>query len=292
MYGIYPFSHYSYKPYIMKTDYHQTSMLDMVFEVPETNRYGAYVLRRDHDKLLRTAIAISFSAVFILLTGNFIAEKIHATQKEHHDREVIGTLSDIPLQKRAVVAAEPPKATEKPQPKPKPTIRNTTMQVVANSQMVRDSIPTVQDLRNLESGTTDNQTAVNDGFGVDGGTGTRHSLEPAHEIVPVSDEAIRIAEVMPEFPGGEKKLLKFLADNTVYPAIEQENGISGKVLAEVVIGLDGHITDVNIVRSPSPGFDREVKRVAKIIPAFKPGMQQGRPVRVKMVIPFVFTSNN
>jgi periplasmic protein TonB len=275
----------------MKTDYHQTSMLDIVFE-QRNKAYGAYVLRRDHDKDLRNAMAISLSAVFMLLAVNFISEKIRGSQAMHHDREVIGTLSDVILQKRNTIAPEAPKPAEKVQAKSKPTIRSTTMQVVTNSQMVKDSIPTVDDLKLAESGLSDNRNAVNDGAGIDGGRGTGKLPEPLGEVAPVGSEAVRIADIMPEFPGGEAKLLKFLADNTAYPDAERELGISGKVLTEVTIDLDGRISDVHIIKSPSPGFDKEVKRVAKIIPAFKPGMQQGHPVRVKMVIPFVFRSNN
>lgn len=274
----------------MKTDYHQLSLLDIVFE-NRNKAYGAYVLRRDHDKSLRTAMAFSFSVIFLLLSANFIAEKLKHTAKTHALIDPVVTLTEVKLadKQETIVPKKPDPQPSQPQPKPKPTVANTPMNVVANSEVRKDSIPTVDDLKKAESGLTDNRNAADDGAGVDGGKGTAPSLEAATEMVPVNNDPVWFSEVMPEFPGGQDKLLKFLADHTEYPPMEQEEGITGKVLAEVTVGLDGKISDVHILKSPTPDFSREVTRVAKLIPPFKPGMQAGRPVRVKMVLPFSFT---
>jgi protein TonB len=70
--------------------------------------------------------------------------------------------------------------------------------------------------------------------------------------------------------------------------MEKEMGIGGKVTSEFTVNEDGRISDIKILKSPSKGFDREVARVVKLMPPFTPGMQQGRPVKVRFVLPFTF----
>jgi hypothetical protein len=55
-----------------------------------------------------------------------------------------------------------------------------------------------------------------------------------------------------------------------------------------VVSEDGSVTDVNVVRGVSPGLDREAVRVVKMLPKFKPGRQQGKPVKVYYNLPVVF----
>lgn len=98
-----------------------------------------------------------------------------------------------------------------------------------------------------------------------------------------------IVETMPEFPGGQQALFKYLSENVKYPAIAQENGIQGRVICQFVVNKDGAIVDVEIVRSGGdPSLDKEALRVIKSMPKWKPGKQRGKAVRVKYTVPVNF----
>lgn len=98
-----------------------------------------------------------------------------------------------------------------------------------------------------------------------------------------------VVESMPEFPGGQQALFKYLSDNVKYPVIAQENGIQGRVICQFVVNRDGSIVDVNVVRSGGdPSLDKEAVRVIKSMPKWKPGKQRGKAVRVKYTVPVNF----
>jgi protein TonB len=98
-----------------------------------------------------------------------------------------------------------------------------------------------------------------------------------------------IVEKMPEFPGGQQALFKYLSENVKYPVIAQENGIQGRVICQFVVNKDGAIVDVEVVRSGGdPSLDKEAIRVIKSMPKWKPGQQRGKPVRVKYTVPVNF----
>ena len=110
---------------------------------------------------------------------------------------------------------------------------------------------------------------------------------------PVEEEEeeviFMVVESMPEFPGGQQALFKYLAENVKYPVIAQENGIQGRVICQFVVNKDGSIVDVVAVRSSGEAsLDKEAIRVIKSMPKWKPGKQRGKPVRVKYTIPVAF----
>jgi protein TonB len=113
---------------------------------------------------------------------------------------------------------------------------------------------------------------------------TDMTTEEEEEDAPV----FFIVEEMPEFPGGEQALHKFLASNIEYPVIAQENGIQGRVYVKFVVNTDGSITDVEIARGVDPSLDKEALRVVRSMPKWKPGKQRGKAVRVSYTVPINF----
>lgn len=97
-----------------------------------------------------------------------------------------------------------------------------------------------------------------------------------------------IVEDMPEFPGGELALRKYIANAIKYPVIAQENGIQGKVYVQFVVDKDGGISDARIARGVDPSLDKEALRVVNSLPKWKPGKQRGKPVRVSYTVPINF----
>ena len=115
---------------------------------------------------------------------------------------------------------------------------------------------------------------------------------PVEEIVQeevVEDEIFIIVEKMPEFPGGQAALFKYLSENVKYPVIAQENGIQGRVICQFTVNKDGSIVDVEVVRTGGDAsLDKEAVRVIKSMPKWTPGKQRGQAVRVKYTVPVNF----
>ncbi len=105
-------------------------------------------------------------------------------------------------------------------------------------------------------------------------------VETSREEEIEEDKVFIIVEEQPEFPGGERALLRFINNSIRYPVIAQENGVQGRVFYKFVVDTDGSVTNVEIIRGPDASLNKEAKRVLESLPKFKPGKQRGRPVRV------------
>ena len=102
------------------------------------------------------------------------------------------------------------------------------------------------------------------------------------------DGVFWVAEKMPEFPGGNGAVAEYVRENMKYPAIAKEKGTQGRVIVQFVVNRDGSIVDAKVVRSVDPYLDKEALRVINTMPKWKPGMQRGKPVRVKFTVPVMF----
>lgn len=95
-------------------------------------------------------------------------------------------------------------------------------------------------------------------------------------------------EIMPQFPGGESEMYKFIANNLKYPVVDQEMGVQGRVTVRFVVGKTGEITNIELIKGISPTCDKEALRVIKSMPKWVPGKQSGNPVQVYFTMPIVF----
>jgi TonB family protein len=105
-------------------------------------------------------------------------------------------------------------------------------------------------------------------------------------------EVFTIVEEMPQYPGGEEKRLKFLAENIQYPVAASESGIQGTVYVSFVVNTNGKLVDVKILRGIGGGCDEEALRVIKQMPRWTPGKQNGKTVRVLYNMPIIFRLQN
>ena len=104
-----------------------------------------------------------------------------------------------------------------------------------------------------------------------------------------AEPVFMVVEEMPEFPGGNAELMKFLAKNIKYPAEAKQNGEQGRVIVSFVVGKDGKLRDVEVKKGISPALDAEAVRVIKAMPTWKPGRQRGMAVDCKYNIPISFS---
>ncbi|MDR2497599.1 MAG: energy transducer TonB [Tannerellaceae bacterium] len=105
------------------------------------------------------------------------------------------------------------------------------------------------------------------------------------------EEIFQRVEEMPQFPGGDLELFKFLRDNIWYPFGAMHDGISGRVTVGFVVNSDGSIVDATVLRGVDPALDKEALRVVSSMPKWTPGKQRGKPVRVKYAVPVTFKLN-
>ncbi len=116
-------------------------------------------------------------------------------------------------------------------------------------------------------------------------------LIPYIDIKTAATEAdvYEVVENMPEFPnGGMTALMKYLSDNIRYPEAAHKAGIQGRVTVQFVVGKDGSIGNVSILRGVNADLDAEAIRIISSMPKWKPGTQKGEPVRVKYTVPVMF----
>lgn len=107
-------------------------------------------------------------------------------------------------------------------------------------------------------------------------------------LIPKPDSVCKVVEQMPEYPGGTAKMLTFISENIKYPQSAMEKGIEGKCHIQFVIDVDGSITDVELLKGFDEECDAEALRVVNLMPKWKPGKKDGKPVRVQYMIPIAF----
>ena len=114
-------------------------------------------------------------------------------------------------------------------------------------------------------------------------------VQEEEEEEPEEQEIFQVVEQMPEYPdGGMAGLMKYLSGAIRYPAIAAENGVQGRVTVQFVVNRDGSIVDAQVLRGVDPYLDKEALRVINSMPKWKPGMQRGKPVRVRYTVPVNF----
>ena len=112
------------------------------------------------------------------------------------------------------------------------------------------------------------------------------------EMVSSNNKVYTSVEQMPQFPGGDAALMRYIASHMQYPAMAQEHGIQGKCIVQFVVTKTGSVGEVKVVRSLSPDCDNEAKRVVRSLPKFTPGKENGQSVNVWYTLPVTFKLQN
>ncbi|MDE6002902.1 MAG: energy transducer TonB, partial [Prevotella sp.] len=103
-----------------------------------------------------------------------------------------------------------------------------------------------------------------------------------------AEKAYDVIEQMPQFPGGQAAMRQFLSENLRYPEEAFTNNVQGRVIVNFFVDKDGSVTDARVVHSSNPLLDAEALRVVSSMPNWTPGMQKGKPVRVRYTVPVSF----
>ncbi len=266
---------------------------DIVFE-GRNKSFGAYVLRTEskprHLKAfiytLIGLIAIGIAAYSYLSVQAYIAEQAEITDQA--SQELVAFVDQAEEEPEEEVQEK----LEIPEPEALPeeilnTVKVTELLIAKDEEVKKeDEIKTVDELKETETafGSTD----------FDQGTDDRNVVrEYKNEVIveekkPEPEKVFTAVEQMPQFPGGEAALMKYLNQNIQYPTIAMENGVQGRVIVQFVVTKNGSVGEVKVIRSVDRDLDKEAIRVCKSLPKFIPGKMNGQSVNVWYTLPVTF----
>ena len=266
---------------------------DIVFE-GRNKAYGAYVLRTEskprHLKaFIYTIIGlviIGISAYSYLSVQAYIAEQAAITDQA--SQELVAFVDQAEEEPEEEVQEK----GELPEPEALPeeilnTVKVTELLIAKDEEVSKeDEIKTADELKETETafGSTD----------FDQGTDDRNVVrEYKNEVIveekkPEPEKVLTAVDQMPQFPGGEAALMKYLSQNINYPQVAMENGIQGRVIVQFVVTKNGTVGEVKVIRSVDRDLDKEAIRLCKSLPKFIPGKMNGQEVNVWYTLPITF----
>ena len=266
---------------------------DIVFE-GRNKAYGAYVLRTDSKPRHMKAfiytvvglIVIGIGAYSYLSVQAYIAEQAAITDQA--SQELVAFVDQAEEEPEEEVQEK----VEMPEPEALPeeilnTVKVTELLIAKDEEVKKeDEIKTADELKKTETafGSTD----------FDQGTDDRNVVrEYKNEVIveekkPEPEKVFTAVEQMPQFPGGDAALMKYLSNNINYPQVAMENGVQGRVIVQFVVTKNGTVGEVKVIRSVDRDLDKEAVRLCKSLPKFIPGKMNGQAVNVWYTLPITF----
>lgn len=243
---------------------------DVVFE-NRNKSYGAYLLRRAYAQRLLSGVGITISMVALILSLQNIFSNTGNSP----------TISP-PLSGPVIELKHPPSFEQKQPPQrtvhqPKTNAQDRPV-LVTTEQVEQREVEAVQEFISGDG----METGV---VGTLEGTGTIPVIEPVPVVLP---KLMDFAEVMPRYEGEIEAMMKFIQKKIRYPNTPRKLGIDGTVYVRFVVNGDGTVTDVEVIKGVHPDYDKEAMRVISMLPSWKGGSHNGKPVSVRMVLPIKF----
>jgi periplasmic protein TonB len=250
--------------------------------------YGAYSLRIDYQNVIKKSLLIGIIIFGLAVLTPMLWAKVESKM----EKQVIATVIDVDI-------PEPPKEIETPKIETPPPVEPDPI-VRSQMRFVEPEIVDDSKQTELPPDQDDLNKAVNIGTeNIEGNEEPIPTEDPdavkGKEIdMPVAVEAedknqvFITVEQNPEFAGGMNALLKFLQKNLRYPTPAVNANVMGKVYMQFVVGQDGNISKVDVLKGIGFGCDEEAQRVVKLMPKWSPGRQSGRAVAVKFTLPISF----
>ncbi|MBC7412080.1 MAG: TonB family protein [Bacteroidia bacterium] len=268
----------------MATDIFDRDWVELVFD-GRNKKYGAYEMRKSAGRNTFLGIIISLALAVSAIVGPRIVAALSdliPEEEKFKNTEVVTMEEPPPLDEK-----EPPPPPVEPPPPLKSTVKFTPPVIEPDKDVPDEPPPTQDKLVEVDAGV---KTEEGDKNGIDESLLQGTGKEVVEEAPP---QIFTVVEQMPEFPGGEGEMMKYLGSKIKYPAMEKDNNISGRVFLTFVVEPNGNITDVKELRGVKggPGLAQEAMRVVKSMPNWKPGKQNGKSVRVQFNLPVVFSLN-
>ncbi len=268
---------------------------DIVFE-GKNQQFGAYELRKEsdarHNKAMIVVIIIIAIAFLLPLLVNTVLPKAEERPEDVTEQALVSLDNATEDQEEEEDEPEQERYEEEVEQVLPEEVLNTVK--VTEIAIVEDDKMKAED----EVKSADDLAATTTAFGqsdFDKGTDDRNVVrEHKDEIVveekkPVEENKVFTAvEQMPQFPGGEAELLKYIQSHLKYPPVAAENNIQGRVIIQFVVTKTGKVGEVKVARGKDPDLDKEAVRVVKTLPDFIPGKMNGQAVAVWYTLPITF----
>lgn len=265
----------------------RAAYLDLIFD-GRNKSYGAYQLRTGYSGRMQRAAFVLLSLTTLLSLSLFLP-----TEKKM-------LAMPVPMPQTEVFEyheykIEPPKEVL---PKTQGGGRTAKTEAFVQPKVVEDTRvdpkKTIVEQANLTQAVVGTETSTGDGTvgvssagsGTGTGTGTGSGNEGKEETDLQKD--FTVAEVNPEFPGGEAALMRYLSDEIQFPEQARNAHQQGKVVARFLVAKDGSIESIIIKKSFGFGSEEETIRVLQKMPKWHPGMVNGKPVRCWIQLPVQF----
>ena len=270
---------------------------DIIFD-GKNKEFGAYQLRRNSDKRHNRAVLATLIGLVVILVGAYFLGMYNDFRAKQHEAELQAQLEqqlaqmaeEVPEEEAPEEEIQAVEAPEQEQALPEEilnTIKDTEIQIAADNEVTED-ITSKDDV--AES------TAAAGATTFDQGTDNLEVVRThKDEIIveekkpePKKEEIFTAVEQMPQFPGGEAELMKYVAHHIKYPTMAAENNIQGRVVVKFVVKKDGSVGEVQVLRGKDPDLDKEAVRVVRSLPKFIPGKMNGQAVSVWFTLPINF----
>ena len=260
---------------------------DIVFEY-RNRAYGAYAIRASYQRNMTRALMLAPLLLLLLVGGPMVVDSLlKSVIPVKFVNPVEEELPPPPVNLRNDIEVIP---EERPRIK-LPTIRTvrSVQMVVVKDQLVdpKDQPPTVDQLQNAIAGPMTIEGDDNDLPPIEIADGTGEGTGAPVEVAAPPTEFL-VVEEMPEFPGGQAAMLKYIGKHLRYPASAQAKGVSGIVYVSFIISPEGQVTKVEVLKGIDTACDQEAARVISKMPQWKPGRQSGRNVPVRYSLPIRF----
>jgi len=262
-------------------------MLDIIF-ANRNKAYGAYQLRRDYPKYLGRALVIGLGLIILFFAAPLIMQAVGGLLPKEKPVDVVAELGPPP----DIDPNNPPPPPPPPPPTPPPPTRSTVKfvppvikkdeEVAEEKQQDVDKILEENKDISSESKQGNDEAPPSDV--------AAPSLDPVIEAPKQVEKTYEMFDIQkePSFPGGLSEMYKWLNKNVEYPEMAKESGTSGQVVLTFVVGKDGGISDVVIVKDIGGGCGKSVKSTVEKMPKWSPGEANGHPVKVRYTLPFKF----
>ena len=263
-------------------------VLDIIF-ADRNKAYGAYQLRRNYPKTVGRALITGLLLLGFLFVLPNILDAVRDLAPKEKPIDVIAELGPPP----DIDPNNPPPPPPPPPPTPPPPTRTTVKFVPPvikkDDEVVDEKPPAVEELieEKADIGTEDKQGNDEAAPTIDENPSELQIIEQPKVVEEKTYELFDIQKP-PSFPGGDGELMKFLAKNIEYPTLAKENNSQGVVALTFVVGKDGSVTDVQVVKDIGGGCGKEAVRVVKSMPKWVAGEANGNPVKVRFTLPVRF----
>lgn len=277
---------------------------DLIFE-GKNKEFGAYTLRQASDRRHNLAVIYVIAGLALILICAWLYGMYKADKERAENERIAELIANIEqqqfeeLQAELEIPDEEENQMEQEEEIPEPEEEEALAEEILNTEkftefLVQKDEDVKEEVKSADE-VKDTSTAlgsVNFDQGTDDLNIVREHkneviVEEKHEVVEET-KVFTSVEQMPQFPGGEAELLKWISTHIKYPAIAMENNVQGKVVVQFVVTRDGSIGEVKIARGKDPDLDKEAMRVVKTLPKFIPGKMNGQAVNVWYTLPINF----